>query len=302
MLYTDTLNKFTPYIELAFDSLFDTAFANQSDPNDLLILIENGFHQELGSFSGVKMSPYVVGPGDEGWDEQTQFEFHDIYRRSLTERTKVFAGWKNDKIERAIKTSVQLELIIYLKFWESNRIVKVLYTLARLTKGESYDWHFRADKFKVGKAKKGRSYILNEEVKAVTQNTCPLFAMLMEDCYSEQIRNAVAHSQFSLSQSHIRFSNYEPGQPYHQLRGLPLEKWEEYFCSVIVMYNALLRNISKYTNHCVSLARGKHYGLPLRVTKADGSISKEWYTYLSDAECWTWYKNTAQARGEKHWL
>ena len=291
MLYIDTLRKFTPYVESAIDALFDTAYANQSHSNDLLILIENGFHKELGSFEGVRMSPYTIGPGDEGWDEQTQFEFYDNYRQhNMADRVTTFKEVEKEKTEMIVRMSIHLELMIYLKFWESNRLVKILYILSRLSRGDAYDWMFRADKFKIGKAKKGRSYILEQEVRDGTAMSCLPFSMLMQDCYSDQIRNAVAHSQFSMSQSHIGFSNYEPGQTFHQLKSIPIEKWEEYACSVIIMYNTIIKNLNKYHKLYAELATGLEEGLPLRIIKEDGAIELRGYVYDEVNNRWSWLR------------
>ncbi|MBF9236998.1 hypothetical protein I2I05_06280 [Hymenobacter sp. BT683] len=294
MLYLDTLQKFAPYVERAVSALFDAAFDNQSHKGDLLIILENGFYQEI-DVPGRNLSPYCIGPGSQYWDEQTQFEFYDSYRRNVVDRESAFKEHSAEEKEKHIKMSIHLELMVYLKFWESNRFSKMLLMLVKLANGENYDWNFDfnkvygPNKITGKKERKGRSYILEDLIKDGSMEVCPEFSMLMQDCYADQIRNVVAHSQFSMSQSHIGFSNYEPGKSFHQLRSIPFEKWEEYITMVILFYDSIIGNINRYNNHYISLGEGEPFALPLRINRTDGSFYEELYAYTGVR--WAWYSN-----------
>lgn len=295
MLYLDALNKFAPFVEQAINSLFDKAFEQQSHPSDLLIIIENGFYKESPPINGVQMSPYVIGPGIQYWDEQTQFEFYDSYRRNVVDRGTAFEKAKEEDKEKYIKMSIHLELMVFLKFWESDRFTKMLLMLVKLAKGEAYDWHFDFNNVygpnkRTGKReKKGRSYVLEDLIKEGSEEVCPLFSMLMQDCYSDQIRNAVAHSQFSMSQSHIGFSNYEPDKTYHQLRSISFEKWEEHIVMVVLLYNAIIGNINRYSERYKNLSNDVPFAVPLRIIRADGEHTEELLAFTGQR--WAWYAN-----------
>jgi hypothetical protein len=42
--------------------------------------------------------------------------------------------------------TLQVELMVYLKFWESDVILRKLYQLSNLAQAKNYDWHYRLEK------------------------------------------------------------------------------------------------------------------------------------------------------------
>lgn len=158
MLFKDILEQKATIIGPEFDKLFDLALAKQCHTGDLLLIYENGFfNPQLAAYNqnqGRKWDPHVIGPGREGHSEYTHYQFINKYRtRNIAKIThKEYlknVAWdpeKKELIDGLIELEtdgIQIEMLIYLKFWEADLIIKKFYQLARLINGESYDWYFK---------------------------------------------------------------------------------------------------------------------------------------------------------------
>ena len=86
MLYIDTLNGHLDESKEALQSLFQKVKKNQSDENDLLLVLLNGFHSE--GLVGSGLSPFMFGPGIESYVEQTQYNFFHSFRTAYLQESK----------------------------------------------------------------------------------------------------------------------------------------------------------------------------------------------------------------------
>ncbi len=289
MLFTEKMEQVQEEVDAAVNELFIAAEKNQTHPQDLLIILEHGFYaEEFVEFADQHgLSYYHMGPNWEGYSEQTQYELYDAYRHELENDKEAYLSKvktdENLKIEERMRLHV--ELMIYLKFWESDMIVKKLYQLVRLSNSEAYNWHFKIKDFK-----KGRQQILRQEVRDKSQKVCPKFSLLINRIYSNQIRNSIAHSQYAFIGRTIHLNNKKES-PYHLLGAIDFEDWEDYIHRVIMMYNAIIGNINQQRRRYQNKASGKHFGLDIRVPKKDGTLKTEFYKYLPDIGRWNWYKN-----------
>lgn len=157
MIFKDLLEKYQTDLHSEFESILKLCIENQFHPGDLLLWNENGFFkEELLTFKtsdGIKYNPHVIGPGASGHSEYTHYEFINQYRYSnisnisyteYLEKVK-YSQYKKDEIDKLYffeSTSIQIEMLIYLKIWEADLMIKKLYELARIINGESYDWYF----------------------------------------------------------------------------------------------------------------------------------------------------------------
>ena len=117
MLFSETLEKVKQEVDKAIDELFSAALSNQTHPQDLLLVLLHGFHdedfKEYADLHG--LSHYMFGPSYEGWAEQTQYEFYDAYRQSLceVERDVFIQEVKSDEdLEFREKMSIHLEMML----------------------------------------------------------------------------------------------------------------------------------------------------------------------------------------------
>lgn len=310
MLFKSSFIKFIPRVEYAVDSLFQLAFQNQTHPQDLLLILENGFFHPLLENSqpaGLpKLSPYTIGPGYLGHAENTQYQFYDHYRREIYEDREGIISQilKDEKLRNFEEISIHLELFLYLKFWESDMIIKMLYMLSQLIQKKPFDWHFVIEKHNgtgINKHRKGIPFIISSEVRDQLYAECPTFAFLIECIYNEGLRNAAAHSQYSFQGRYLHTYKFDKKANDYVSNYFSFSEWEEYSHMTIIFYNMLLKNMNHYRKYYTNLAKGKHFGLPVRIIKADKTERTEFYTY--DGDRWCWYSNTDQGRGvNRYWV
>ncbi|MBT1688857.1 hypothetical protein [Dawidia soli] len=300
MLFLETLKKYGPQVEDAVDELFSTIEAKQTHEQDLLLIEINGFYQanlESPLHGGEKVSPYVFGIG--GWSyytDHTQYRFFDAYRREIEEtpRNEYFADFKtNLKKQAHYDMTLQLELMAYLKFWESDVMLRKLYQLSNLAQGKNYDWHYTLGK------DDSRQNLIRNIIRDPIKKICPKFYQLIKDIYLSQIRNATAHSQFYIEQGKLGFTNYDPAD-HAPLSQISFDEWEERFHKLALMYNELIRNFNKYRERYIKEENEKHYGLQIRITKKDKSVRHEFIKYvdIGSRADWMWYRNWAKYYSE----
>lgn len=291
MLFSEALHKFHNEIEGAIHELFDKAFENQTHEQDLLLIIENGFYNERDAENLIKLnlSPFTIGPGDEGLAEQTQFEFYNSYRHNYNSDRENFInasipGSDELKLEQ---TSIQIEMMIYLKFWESDSIIKQLYELSLLARGEDYDWYFDTSTYK------GRQDIIRNYIRDPLEIICPHFYTLVQETYFGQIRNAIAHSQFSILGRYIHLNNKHL-ENYYTIDVLSFEEWEVIIHKIIMFQNEMIRQKNKYFKIYSDKSKPMHYGLQIRMTDQEGNTKNDFYFYEENVDRWVFYKNRAK--------
>ncbi len=77
MIFNDLIQELNEDVRNAIDELFNAAWTNQSHPQDLLLIDQHGYYDNV--FAGVPENPNVIGPGEIGFSEDTFYEFIDIF-------------------------------------------------------------------------------------------------------------------------------------------------------------------------------------------------------------------------------
>lgn len=85
--------------------------------------------------------------------------------------------------------TVIFQLLLYMKFWETDLILRRLSNLAKLAQAKPYYWEYSQKVFN------DRRNLIKDDIQKPLESICPLFYELIDEIYSNQIRNAVAHSQ-----------------------------------------------------------------------------------------------------------
>ncbi len=221
MIFKEILFETEDVIRPEMQRLIELANKNQNHQGDLLLLYVNGFYDEsLLGFKG--RNPHVVGPGLEGHSEHTHYRFIHEYRTNNIsefsyEEYLEMVKFKNkkyteqqEKLKFDEEISVQAEMLIYLKFWESDLIIKRLYQLARLLDGEPYDWYFKlSSNHFVENTTGARHIIIRELIRDRIEPHSQIIADLIRNTYKTQIRNAIAHSNYWIINRRIALTNYE---------------------------------------------------------------------------------------------
>lgn len=273
MLFEELLFKYDSEISFVVDELFKSAFNNQTHEQDLLLIHQHGHFFKEGR------KELMIGPGDDGHAELSQYKFFDKYRivniPNMTEFKEILN--KDIKIREQEEYFLHVELMIYLKFWEADMILKKLYQLARLSSGEEYSWDFNIKKYK-----KGRQELIRLDIRDKMLSNDLRFGSLVNDLYSSKVRNAIAHSQYYFVERSIWFSNNGEHIP-----AITFEDWEVKFHKLVLLYNHIIKNFNNYHQLYVQKVKDKHFGLQVRV-QDDVSCSYKWLQFDSNYKRWYW--------------
>lgn len=298
MIFKETLDKYQMEVDEALDELFEAVKTNQTHEQDLLLIEINGFYEEKHNDPEIKkrhnLSPFVFGP--QGWiyfADITQYRYFDFWRRNISGQTRnEFFNDFNANPDKEIQYDITLqqELMIYLKFWESDRMLKKIYHLTNLALGNNYDWFFNISK------DDSRHVIIREKIREPLKKICPKYYQLVKDIYLSQIRNAVAHSQFYITKQKLGFCNYDPDN-HAPLSQIDFEDWEIRFHKQILYYNGLIKRFNESHAHYVKKQEGKEFGLQIRLTESGSSEKINSIKYVQAGRLdWMWYSTW-----EKHY-
>src|SRR5690625_996205 len=295
MIYQESLSKFKTEVVEAVEELFSFAYKNQTHPQDLLLVDQHGFFDEMLAKPEVKarhnLSPYVLGPGFIGHSDSTHYEFIDWYRQNHTFNKEEYENKKKEdpNFEKAERLSIHIELLIYLKFWEADLNLKRLYQLTRLCRGENYDWLFELPK---DPREGSRHEVIRIQIRDSIKDICPKFYQLIKSIYIPQLRNAIAHSQFAFFGKIIDLLNYsENPKAYCPKKAINMDEWDEIFHKTILMHNELIRNFQHYVNKYSEFSKKNHNKIDLRITLPDATEKIEHVGKVNDRDEWIWYKN-----------
>jgi len=291
MIFQDILNKKHQIIQPEFDKLLGICEQNQTHYGDLLLVHQNGFYNpEVHTWDNVeeKLSPYVMGPGNEGHSEHTHHEFigkyinGNINTQSLQDYLESVKYDSNpaDKIqalENAEAFSIQQEMLIYLKIWESDAFIKSLYQLARIANSEAYDWHFKIkENPNDHNATGSRGEIIRTLIRDKFKTILPQLYNSFKNAYKSQVRNAIAHSQYIALGRYITLNNYDKNSKYDTMPSVSYNDWIDMFHETIVIYSSYNRLLTAILNHYHKIAALNNNLFEIRLNRIDPVISTEY--------------------------
>lgn len=302
MLFKDILNAKTTIIAPEFDKLFDLAMSNQYHPGDLLLVHINGFfNQHIDAYNqnqGKKWNPHVIGPGREGHSENTHYQFINKYRtRNIVKVTHAEylkeVAWdpeKRDLIDRLIELEadgIQIEMLIYLKFWEADLIIKKFYQLARLLNGEPYDWYFKiAESNRSLNTTGTRQDIIRKGFFQKTESFLPKLIEQFRLAFNGQIRNAIAHSNYSFAGRVISLLNFVKEDQYSQKSSLTFDEWIEIFHITMVIYNEYIRLNNRIGEFYKNIFDSGKKAVDVLITEKEGQQYALELEYKEESKTW----------------
>jgi hypothetical protein len=285
MLFKEILERFQPEVDLALDELFNAVKSNQTHEQDLLLVNINASYQDYLDKPTTHLSPFVYGPG--GWiafADRTQLDFFASYSMMVRDisREEYFQDYSTNITKQGeYEFLLQMELMIYLKFWESEPTLRRLYQLSTLAQGKNYDWYF-----KLGK----RERLIRKKIRDRIQIQCPKYYHLLKDIYLSQIRNAAAHTQFYLIRPNTRlgFTNYK--EKVAPLTQIEFYEWGIRFHKLVLLYNGLLERLNNSYLEYIDEQKDKHYGLQIRIPKISLASDMSFIKYVDiGRKDWMWY-------------
>lgn len=287
MIFSETINQYNSQVESAVDELFQNAEMCQKNENDILAVYIHAFldHRHAKHYVENNISEFVFGPDTVGLCKNRFYEFFEIYRHQIQSRKQFETQLKRDKTlaELQERISIDQELMIYLKFWESDLILRQLYNLKNLSLGAEYEWDFSLKKFRMKKK------LIEKDIIDPLRKTCPRFSKLIDEVYSSQIRNAVAHSKYYFVNRNLRLANKDDSNEY-KLYNIPFDDWEVLFQKVLLLYNHIIKNFNRINTEHAKRAEEMHYGLALKIPKrnANGAFKLQWLKYDPIFNRWLW--------------
>jgi hypothetical protein len=308
MLFTDILNKKTNQLQPEFDKLFEDILNNQSHEGDLLLIRVNGsYYPDSNNRDNTLIkNPYKIGPNTEGHSDHWHYKFIHNYRQNsvsalpFEEYIKNFR-WSEEKqqeidiLTESESTSIQLEMLIYIKIWEADLFIKKLYQLTTLAFGEPYDWHFkikesnRDNSPSTGK----REDIIRNKIRDRLKNKYPNIYSAIKNAYKTQIRNSIAHSNYYFIGRYIHPSNYIKNDPASQIEVLPFDEWIDIFHDTMVIYNQLIRFSHLIDNIYSKAAKDNNLLFQVRLNRTDPTEKTEYYLlkYRPEFNDWGFNQN-----------
>lgn len=286
MIFKDKLDEKTKQLSSEIDRLLDLACERQNHIGDLLLFRVNGFYNEStlewNKHQDKKFDPHVIGPGSEGHSEHAHYSFIHKYRTTnivkltLKEYLDVikYTPEKSKQIDELVdieETGIQIEMLIYIKFWEADLIIKKLYQFVRILNGEYYDWYFKiAESFRDSNNTGTRQDLIRLKIRERLKDISPILYSLIKDTYKTQIRNSIAHSNYSFLGRNIHLNNFIENDPHSQIRVLTFDEWIDIFHNTLVLHNEFIKIKNIINDRYSRLALQNDNLVPILVTEKDG--------------------------------
>ena len=298
MIFYDLLQELEPEVTSAVDELFEAAWENQTHPQDLLLVDQHGFYDDVLANPRIReqhhIGPYVIGPGKIGFGETTFYEFIDWYRQSHLFDKAEFEKQVEEEEETRVqeKLTIQLEQSIYLRFWEADALLKQYHQLSSLATGQPYDWHLSIPSH----AREGSKHeVIRGQIRDKVKAICPAFYTLVKENYLTQIRNAIAHSQFYILGRRIGFLNYSENPRAHSpLKGMSFDDWYRTFHTTLLIHNATISAFARYRQRYKEQTLKNGNRIDIRITSDNGSESFAELGVLHDRDDWIWRENLTE--------
>lgn len=311
MIFKDKFEEKSKVISPEIDRLLQIAWEKQAHVGDLLLFRINGTYQEdtlLWNKNNPddRRNPHVIGPGTEGHSEQAHYSFINKYRtthihemnhadyvkqfimKDFTEEKRK----KNDELIGVEETTIQLEMLIYLKFWESDMIIKKFYQFTRALNGQHYDWYFKVSESNRDKSSTGtRQKIIRDEIRDKIEPHSETLYQIITDVYNTQIRNSIAHSNYSFLDRNIHPNNYIKEDPHSNILFLSFDDWIDKFHSTIVLHNEYIRMNNLINEHYAKIASKQNNTIEILVTEKDGKQYPFYLEYRPKWQDWTFKQN-----------
>lgn len=286
MIFIDKIKELDKKLDPEFDKLLDLAWKNQSHIGDLLLVNINGFYDknmhEFNAHSDQKLNPHVFGPGLEGLSERAHYSFIHKYRTTNISNYAYpdylkLHEWSSERSEEINKlvdfeeTTIQLEMLVYIKFWEADLVIKKFYQFVRIILGEQYDWYFKVEESSRDKEATGsRQDLIRLKIRDRLKAISPIFYDLIKNTYKTQIRNSIAHSNYSFLGRNIHPNNYIEKDPSAQIKSLSFNDWVDIFHNTLAIHNQYIRMNNRINDFYGELALKNGNEMEIRITEKEG--------------------------------
>jgi hypothetical protein len=175
-------------------------------------------------YQNQSLSPYTLDNATDRFKDESRINFLVNFLKNYYS----FQSGQTEVIDENFR--IQTELMVYTHIWESKAHLRMLYRMAHLLNGESYDWDVIVPDM-------SKHEFIRFGTKDVFNQALPSMGDVIKNGYHSSLRNAFAHSEYSLDtmnkHNRINLYNYK-GSPW-ELKTITFDEWTERF-----VYSALL--------------------------------------------------------------
>jgi len=181
------------------------------------------------------------------------------------------------KIEKDSNFIRRIHMLAYAQFWECLAIQRLLTSLVKVVNGDKYEPRLFVDK-------KPPTYNIYKDIIEISELKGLTFSSLLKAVYSNQVRNAFAHSQFYILAEYICLENHD--DKYNIIPSLKIETWDRLFRTTTGLIFSIFENRRKNEQELINNIPYNIYlsefEKPFSINKDDrgywamGSISKKY--------------------------
>ena len=231
------------------------------NPEGFLFLLANG--EYMSSINRSDLNPHVVDYALDQMKDNTRNKFLEQFLNTYY----TFPSCQ-EKIEDDFYR-INLELMIYTHIWESTWILKILYRIAYLLSEGVYKWA-------VPLPEHGKGKFIEEDIRDIIINVCPKLGNHIKDSYNRELRNAFAHSDFSINCESrlIKLHNTKT------TRELTLNEWSIIFVSTFLLAYFLNNKFFDLRRNIVTIFDRNEF--PVELPRRSGDFVKVVLVYDID--------------------
>lgn len=288
MLFKEILDAKYKALWPQFEQLYNLVIDNQTHEGDLLLVRLNAFYniESLKWDNLPYNNPYMFGPNVEGHAETTHYSFIGYYLKHNTSEKTYGEYLKEveysperriliDELTFSESISIQTEMLIYLKIWESDIFIKKFWQLVKLTNKEPYDWHLSVS----NSSRSGnlsRDEIIRKKIRNTLKDILPGLYASLKKAYNKQLRNAIAHSQYSILGRHIQIHNYIESDPYSQIKVVSFNDWIDVFHETLAIYELYHDFLDIVNDNYGQIALTNENMFPIRVSREEPIVETQY--------------------------
>ncbi|MEQ8881304.1 MAG: hypothetical protein RLQ12_16790 [Cyclobacteriaceae bacterium] len=293
MIFQELLDRYYPKAQKAVLELFQAADANQVNENDIFLIIQNGHFEPViarsRKLNGLDLSPYVFGSGSVGIKEGSTLSIwfeHYITENIIQGKREDYYRWLKSKKDwdKEYNVKMQYDLLFYLRFWESEFVLKLFRELTLLAVGQPYNWHLTIKGYQ-------RSEFIKKKILNKLKNVSPGFYRYINTIYYPELRNAIAHTLFFNLGETFTFDTFEKTHPRRSMKSVELDIITN---KVFALYMALNKINYDLNKEYLKAYKEKHFGINVQVPRSwdRNQLRTEWIKVYNKR--WIWYQTWAK--------
>jgi len=130
----------------------------------------------------------------------------------------------------------KFHLLAYSLFWECTDIQRLLLSLVRTASGLEYD-----PDLIIAPDKRRRANSVYEEIRSKSKSLGLAFGDIINSLYSNQLRNAIAHSELWISSDYLVLQNHDPKRN-GSIGSIPIVEWDSIYTQTLDLVAAIIRH------------------------------------------------------------